>query len=105
MKNDYIDLREPTPILQTKKCQIIALLIKFFLQFTPVIAAFTVWYLYDYFIAGATLLIIFLVVGIIRAKIRNSVIPPSQREYHYNDEDVAKWFTAKEICSNEDEDD
>jgi len=103
MKNDYIDLIEPTPVLHTKKCQFISLIIKLFLQFTPIIAALITWYLYDYFIAGATLLIMFVVVGIVRAKMRNSVIPPSQREYHYNDESIAKWFTAKEICPKNDE--
>ena len=103
MKNDYIDLIEPTPILHTKKCQFISLIIKLFLQFTPIIAALITWNLYDYFIAGATLLIMFVVVGIVRAKMRNSVIPPSQREYHYNDEGIAKWFTTKEICPKNDE--
>jgi len=101
MKNDYINLIEPTPVLHTKKCQFIALIIKLLLQFTPVLVASIIWYLYDYFIAGATLLIMFVVVGIIRAKMRNNVIPLSQREYHYNDEGIAKWFTAKEICSTE----
>jgi hypothetical protein len=103
MKNDYINLIEPTPVLHTKKCQFIALAIKLFLQFTPIITALIVWYIYDYFIAGATLLIMFVVVGIVRAKMRNSVIPLSQREYHYNDEGIAKWFTAKEICLQNDE--
>jgi len=98
MENDYINLREPTPVLDSKKCQFIAYLLKFLLQFTPVITALITWYIYDYFIAGATLLIMFIVIGIIRAKMRNSVIPPSQREYHYNDEAIAKWFTAKELC-------
>ena len=99
MKNDYIDLIEVTPILKTKKCKIVAFIIKVFLQFTPVIVALLVWYIYDYFIAGATFLITFVVIGIIRAKIRNSVIPISQQEYHYNDDAIAKWFSAKELCS------
>ncbi|WP_457749706.1 hypothetical protein [Sulfurimonas sp.] len=98
MQNDYIDLIQTTPVMQTKKCRFIAMLIKLFLQYTPVISAFIAWYLYDYFIAGATLLIMFIIVGIVRAKMRNSVIPLSQREYHYNDEGIANWFTAKEIC-------
>ena len=103
MQNDYIDLIEPTPVLHTKKCQFIALFIKLCLQFIPLVTALITWYLYDYFIAGATLLIMFVIVGIIRAKMRNSVIPLSQREYHYNDEGIANWFTAKEICSQSDD--
>jgi len=99
MKTNYIDLIEPTPKLYSKKCRLTAFGIKLLLQYGSFIAAFTVWYLYDYFIAGATLLISFIVIGIVRAKMRNSVIPPHQREYYYNDEGIATWFTAKELCS------
>ena len=99
MKTDYIDLIEPTPTLHSKKCKFIAFCIKIFLQYAMFIAAFIAWYLYDYFIAGATLLISFIIIGIVRAKMRNSVIPSHQREYHYNDEGIATWFTAKELCS------
>ncbi len=98
MKTDYIDLIEPTPKLHSKKCKLTAFGIKLLLQYSSYIAAFTAWYLYDYFIAGATLLISFIVVGIVRSKMRNSVIPLHQREYHYNDEGIAAWFTAKELC-------
>lgn len=98
MKTDYIDLIEPTPKLYTKKCRFTAFGIKLLLQYSSFIAAFTAWYLYDYFVAGATLLISFILVGIVRSKMRNSVIPPHQREYHYNDEGIATWFTAKELC-------
>ncbi|MDQ1244605.1 MAG: hypothetical protein QG565_945, partial [Campylobacterota bacterium] len=31
-------------------------------------------------------------------KLRNSVIPPKQREYQYNDKGIADWYTAKELC-------
>jgi len=100
MENDYIDLKEPTPILHSKKCKYIAFGIKLLLQYLSIITAFMAWYLYDYFIAGATLLITFLIVGIVRAKIRNSVIPLHQMEYHYTDKEIANWFTEKEFCSN-----
>ena len=101
MKNNYIDLIEPTPVLHTKRCKIIAYIVRLFLQFTSLTTALIIWYIYDYFIAGATLLILFVIMGIIRAKMRNSVIPPPQREYHYNDKAIAKWFTAKELCHND----
>ena len=39
--------------------------------------------------------------GIIRSKLRNSVIPPKQQEYQYNDQGIADWFVAKEICYDE----
>ena len=98
MKNETLELIEPTPRLHSTKCKITAFSIRVFLQFTTLISALTAWYLYDYFIAVATLLITFIVMGIIRSKMRNSVIPPHQREYAYTDEGIAAWFTAKELC-------
>ncbi|MEA3371476.1 MAG: hypothetical protein U9Q40_09080 [Campylobacterota bacterium] len=98
MQNDYIDLIEPTPKLHSKKCKMIALLLRVFLQFTTFIASLIVWYLYDFFLALLTLVLTFIIMGIIRSKLRNAVIPPSQREYQYNDQGIADWYTAKEIC-------
>ena len=101
MQTDYIDLFEPTPKLNSKKCKLIALLLRIFLQFTTVFIGLIVWYLYDYFIAIATMLLTFIVMGIIRSKIRNSVIPTTQREFQYNDQGIADWYVAKEICNDE----
>jgi hypothetical protein len=98
MKNTTLELIEPTPVLKSKKCQFTAFMIRILLQFTTPAAALISWYLYDYFVAGATLLVTFIMMGIIRSKMRNSVIPPHQREYTYNDEGIATWFTAKELC-------
>ena len=98
MQNDFLELIEPTPKLKTTKCKFFAMLISLFLKFTTFFFAVVAWYLYDYFIAGATLLITFLIVGIIRAKLRNEVIPPSQREFAYTDSSIASWYVAKRIC-------
>ena len=98
MQNDYIDLMESTPKLHSKKCKIMAFILKIFLQYTTFIIALISWYLYDYFIAIAILLLTFIIMGIVRSKIRNSVIPLKQREYQYNDKDIADWFIAKEFC-------
>lgn len=100
MPNDIIDLIEPTPKLHSRKCRVIAYLLRLFLQFTTFITALTAWYLYDYFIALLTLVLTFIIMGIIRSKLRNSVIPPKQREYQYNDQGIADWYTAKEICND-----
>ena len=101
MQTDYIELIEPTPKLYSKKCKFIAFALKIFLQFTTIAVALITWYLYDYFIAMATLLVSFIIMGIIRSKLRNSVIPSSQREYQYNDQGIADWYTAKELCLDE----
>ncbi len=101
MPNDIIDLIEPTPKLHSRKCKLIAYLLRIFLQFTTFITALITWYLYDYFISLAVLILTFIIMGIIRSKLRNDVIPPKQREYQYNDQGIADWYTAKVICNDE----
>ncbi|MBU0632264.1 hypothetical protein KKA17_06450 [bacterium] len=98
MENDFLELLEPTPKIETSKCKILVFIITFFLRFSTIIAAVTAWFFYDYFIAGATLLIAFLITGIIRSKLRNDVIPPNQREFAYTDKAIATWYVAKRIC-------
>lgn len=98
MEHDFLELIEPTPTLTGKKCQIAAFLLGFFLSYATLIISLITWYIYDYFIAGATLLMTFLVIGIIRSKLRNDVIPPKQREFHYTDKAIASWYFAKKIC-------
>jgi len=98
MQNDFIDMIEPTPKLQTLKCKVISSLLWIFLQFSTYIIPPITWYIYDYFIAFFALILTFIIVGIIRSKLRNSVIPAKQREYHYNDKGIADWYTAKMIC-------
>jgi hypothetical protein len=102
MSDNFIEMIEPTPKLYSKKCRAISLSIKLFLQYTTVISGLTAWYLYDYFIALLVLVLSFIVMGIIRANLRNSVIPPTQKEYHYTDQGIADWYTAKELCDKSD---
>ena len=98
MDEKFLDLIEPTPKIKSRKCKISALLLTFFLSYFPLLISVIVWYLYDYFIAAATLLITFLIIGILRSKLRNDVIPPNQREFHYTDSAISTWYIAKRIC-------
>lgn len=98
MQNDFIEMIEPTPKINIKKCKIVSFIIWIFLQFFIYITTLLSWYLYDYFIAFFTLILSFIVVGIIRSKLRNSVIPVKQREYQYTDKAIADWYTARELC-------
>ncbi len=98
MQNDFIDMIEPTPKLYSKKCKLISLAMRIFLGYFIYAIGIAVWYFYDYFIAIGTFLLSFIVMGIVRSKLRNSVIPPKQREYQYNDQGIADWYTAKELC-------
>lgn len=98
MQTDFINQIEPTPELKTDKCKIVAFLLRILLQFTSYIVALVVWYMYDYFIAAGIFFLSFIIMGIIRSKLRNSVIPIAQQEYHYTDKGIADWFTARELC-------
>ena len=98
MQTDFIDQIEPTPKLTTTKCQVISFLLRIFFQFTSYIIGVSVWYIYDYFIGIGIFLLSFLVMGIIKSKMRNAVIPKTQQEYNYNDKGIADWYTARELC-------
>ena len=98
MQNDFINQIEPTPKFNTTKCKIISLMLRLFLQFSVYIIGLTTWYLYDYFIGIGIFLLSFVIMGIIRAKLRNSVIPSTQQEYNYTDKGIADWYTSRELC-------
>ncbi|MFA5455472.1 MAG: hypothetical protein WC272_09150 [Sulfurimonas sp.] len=98
MSDNFIDMIEPTPKLHSKRCKIISFILRIFLQFSTYAVTLLVWYMYDYFMAFFALILSFIIMGIVRSKLRNSVIPPNQREYQYNDKGIADWYTAKELC-------
>ena len=98
MNHEILEMLEPTPKLKSKKCKIISLFIRIFLQFGIYIIALIIWYKQDYFIAIASLIASYIVMGIIRSKVRNSVIPPKQREHQYSDKEIADWYVAREFC-------
>jgi len=98
MQTDFINQIEPTPKITTKKCKIISFLLKIFLSYTLYVIPVIMFYLYDYFYAIASLFLTYLIMGIIRSKLRNSVIPKTQQEYNYNDQGIADWYTARELC-------
>ena len=95
---DFIDMMEPTPKLLSKRCKLIAILIRIFLQLSIYPISLLVWYYKGWLIAILTLLLGFVVIGIVRSKLRNDAIPIKQREYNYNDQGIATWYTAKQFC-------
>ncbi|TKI69560.1 hypothetical protein FCU45_05755 [Sulfurimonas crateris] len=101
MQEEFIEQIEPTPTLHSKKCRFTALALRLFVQYTTIFSALASWYLYDYFIALLALVLAFIIMGIIRSKIRNTAIPFSQREYQYSDREIAEWYTAKMLCYEE----
>ncbi|WP_300454062.1 hypothetical protein [Sulfurimonas sp.] len=98
---EYIELLEPTPKLHSKKCRFVAFFLRLFLEYTTVLITLWVWFFYDFFLAALALVLTFIIMGIVRSKLRNSAIPYTQREYPYTDAAIAQWYTAKELCFGE----
>jgi len=98
MEDTVIEMPQNIPDIKSKKCRFVAFLLEMFLTYIIYIISLVSWYFYDYFIAFLILLLSFIIIGIIRSKIRNIVIPQIQSEYLYSDKDIAKLYTAKMIC-------
>lgn len=92
-----IPLIEPTPTLNKRSCRFLAAAIGYLLRFGIYGAALLAWYLYDLFYGVTALLLAFVIIGIVRANLRNSSVPASQQEYHYSDEAIAAWFVARRL--------
>lgn len=86
------------PRIQRTSCKLLAMFLRFFLQFFSIIATLVAWYLYDSFAAIATLALSFIIMGIIRSKLKNDAIPSLQLEHTYTDSEIACWYIAKRIC-------
>ena len=99
--NDIEEIKQP-PMARTFKCKIMFILLELFLRFTTLSVGLLVWYVYDYFIAIATLLVVFIVMGIIRSKLRNIAVPLSQIERDYSDKEIAQWYGSYSFCFKED---
>jgi len=68
------------------------------LTYMPVILTLLVAYIVDYFYAIATLLISYIITGIVRSYMRNNSIPKVQQEYSYTDKAISAWFLYRTYC-------
>ncbi len=98
MRTIDINEIEKTPIFSDKKCIILMYFLSILLRFLNVAITLLVLYLYGYFIAFTTLLLTFLLMGIVRSKLLHSSIPIHQREYKYSDKEIVSWYISKYIC-------
>jgi len=101
MEYTFIEMQEDAPELESKKCKLIALIIELLLTYSIYLATIVSWILYDYFIAFFTLILSFIIVGIIRSKVRSMAIPFKQREFQYSDKDISKFYAYREFCYND----
>ena len=96
--NDFIPEIEPTPSFTSTRCQWLVKIVAFKLTFMPLILTVLVALWVDYFYAIATLLLSYLVTGIVRSYMRNNSIPKAQQEYAYTNAAIAAWFLYRTYC-------
>ena len=101
--NNFIPEIEPTPTFKNRWCRWLVKLVAFKLTYMPVVLTLIVLYTVDYFYAIATLLISYLVTGIVRAYMRNNSIPKQQLEYTYSAEAIAAWYLYRTHCFGDQE--
>lgn len=89
---------EPTPTLPTRRCRLIAHILGWGLSYGNYGIALIVWWKSDWFIAIGALLLGVIVFGILRSKLRNDSVPPTQRETPYNDYAIATWYMSRNHC-------
>lgn len=97
MQETIIDQIKPTPILKSRRCRILARLIAWGLSYGTYLCGAAVWYLYGLFYGVAALAVAYLLIGIVRAKLRNGSIPLTQQEYTYSDREIAAWLLSREL--------
>jgi len=91
-----------TPVLPTKKCKMLRLLLTLFLSYGIYIITASVWLLYNWYYALSVLLLSFVLMGILRSKLLHSSIPKVQQEFTYSDKDIAAWYLHLHICPSKD---
>ncbi len=99
MNDTTIEMIEPTPKLETRQCRLYAWILGWLLRSATLLCGLIFWYRYDYFYGAIALLVTYVVMGIVRSKLRNSVIPLAQQEYAYSDQAIATWYVAKRLCN------
>jgi len=89
---------DPTPTLPTRKCRFMARVMGWAMSYGNYLIGLIVWWKSDWFIAIGALLLGFIVFGILRSKLRNDSLPPSQRETPYTDYAIVTWYMARNHC-------
>lgn len=99
MNREHITFNiDPTPSLPTRKCRLSAKVLGWLLSYGNYLLALAGLWMVDWFAAIGIFLLGIIIFGIIRSKLRNDSIPPSQRELSYSDYAIATWYLARNYC-------
>ncbi len=92
--SETLELFEAVPIMHSNKEKLLTFLIRMMLSFGHIIIALLVWIDTSWYIALSTLLLGYLVMGIVSSKIVHFYIPARQREFNYSNKELAAWIIA-----------
>lgn len=92
------DNHRPQPLLPKKYCRVYAKIIGYLLSYGYIAIGALIWIKSDWFIAFGSLLLSFIITGIIKSKLRQISIPPELLEFHYNDYEIAAWYLLTHHC-------
>ena len=101
MENETIDMIKPTPKLKTKKCKSIMYLVYIFLRGFSIGAMIFAFIKYGWFWSFISFIFAYIIIGIIKSKLRVMSIPFNQLEYNYTDKAIATWYVSKHFCKKD----
>lgn len=86
------------PSLPTKRCRLMATIGGLALSYGHYIISILIYLNSDLFIAIGSLLLGFIILGIIGSKLRNISIPISNLEFSYTDKEIVTWYLLRYVC-------
>lgn len=89
--SETIELFKPVPKMKTKQETFYANIIALSLSYGYIVISLLVWYKSNWYLALSTLLLAFLVTGIISSKLLHLYVPFKQHEFSYSTHDLAAW--------------
>ncbi len=93
-----VDPIEQPPKIEGFGCRAMVYALAFSLTVVPIAVAVGIWYLYNFWIAVAAALFLYLLSGFVSSKLRQLSLPADQREKTLSSLEIAKWYIGKNRC-------
>ena len=92
--NEILEPFVSLPILETRKEKYLALLLAWALSYGYIIVSLFVWTQSNWYIALSSLLLSYIISGIISSKLLHHFVPYSQHEFAYSSKELATWVVS-----------
>ncbi|MDF1881848.1 hypothetical protein JHD50_11150 [Sulfurimonas sp. MAG313] len=90
-----------TPIPPNKQCKLLQIALALFLSYGIYLITAIIWFFYNWYYALSSLLLSFVLMGIVRSKLLHASIPKVQQEFTYSDKDISSWYVHRYVCPSE----